>query len=234
MVINSKTRLLVISPHPDDEALGIAGLIGKCIKEKARVLIYYLCVGKSRQLVTGKTEENTRLKEIKNVANFSSAETKVEYVGDEFCRLDTIAQKELIEKIEDVIEDFKPTIAGIPSAGSYNQDHRAVYEASITALRPTPKEIRHFVSFVLEFYEPYLWGVTPPKNPNYYLDLSTRFKNGNLLDFKINFYKKHKTQVRKDPFPRSPQNLIRLAHVYGKEIGVEIAEAYHILRGEIW
>ena len=71
------------------------------------------------------------------------------------------------------------------------------------------------------------------KTPNAFLDLQEKYQKGNLLDFKINIYKCHKTQVRDDPFPRSPENLIRLAHIYGKEIGVDVAEAYHVLREEL-
>jgi LmbE family N-acetylglucosaminyl deacetylase len=82
MQITSKTRLLVISPHPDDEALGIGGLIGKVLKEKGKVLIYYLTVGDSRQLVTGQTDSKTRLKEIESVQKLTGADIKVEYVGE--------------------------------------------------------------------------------------------------------------------------------------------------------
>ena len=53
-----------------------------------------------------------------------------------------------------------------------------------------------------------------------------------ICDTKENL-EKIKTQVRKDPFPRSKENIERLAHIYGKEAGVNIAEPYHILRTEI-
>lgn len=234
MKIDNKTKLLVISPHPDDEALGVAGLIGKCKKEKAEVFILYICVGQSRQYTTNETNENNRLKEIKNVEKFAQVKSKVCYIGDEFCRLDTVAQKDIIEKIEDTIADQKPTIIAIPSSASYNQDHRAVFDASITALRPLPKNLRHFVPHVIEYFEPYIWSSRPHPQPNTYLDLGERYRKGTLLDFKINLYKCHETQVRQDPFPRSPENLMRLAHIYGKEIGVEIAEAYYMHRTELW
>lgn len=234
MKIDNNTKLLVISPHPDDEALGVGGLIGKCKKENAEVFIMYICVGKSRQYITKQTNENSRLQEIKNVEKFAKVKTSISYIGDEFCRLDTVAQKDLIEKIEDVIAQVKPTIIAIPSSSSYNQDHRAVYDACITALRPLPKKIRHFIPTVLEYFEPYIWTSRDEKKPNIFLDLGERYKKNTLLDFKINLYKCHETQVREDPFPRSPENLISLAHVYGKEIGVSVAEAYHVLRTELW
>ena len=233
MIINQNTRLLVISPHPDDEALGCGGLIGKCKREKAKVFVLYMSVGSSRQLVTSSTNEKARLREIEAVKNFAKIKTQVAFVGDEFCRLDTLPQKDLIEKIEDAIEDFKPNIIAIPSSSSFNQDHRAVFDACITALRPVPKTVRHFVVCVLEYFEPYLWTARQPKQPNMYLNLGEQYKKGNLLNFKINLYKCHKTQVRKNPFPRSPENLVHAAHLYGKEIGIDIAEAYHLIRGEL-
>lgn len=233
MQITDKTRLLVISPHPDDEALGIGGLIGKAIKENAKVYIYYMTAGDSRQLVTGSTNSKTRLSEIENVRKLTKAKIKVEYVGQEFCRLDTVAQKNIIEKVEDVVESFKPTIVGIPSLYSYNQDHRALHEACITALRPIPKTIRYFVPAILEYGEPYIWGVTPPPVQNIFLDLTQKYKGGSLFDFKIKLYKCHKTQVRNSVFARSPENLKHQAHVVGREIGIELAESYRVLRDEI-
>ena len=230
MKINPKTRLLVISPHPDDEAIGCGGLIGKCQKEKGKALIVYVCVGNSRQLVTGRTESPVRMKEIKAIEKFSGFKTKVFYVGKEFCRLDMVPQKNLIEKIEDIVEEFKPNIAAIPCPSSYNQDHRAVYDACITALRPTPAGVRNFVGDVLIYFEPYFWSNSVSGAPNAYLDLSEKIGDGNLLDFKLGLYECHKTQVRNEPFARSVENLKRWAHIYGKEIGVDIAEAYRSIR----
>jgi N-acetylglucosamine malate deacetylase 1 len=233
MRINNKTRLLVISPHPDDEAIGCGGLIAKCKKEKAEVWIVYGSVGDSRQLVTKKTQSNTRLAEIKNIEKLSGFKTKILYIGKEFCRMDMIPQKDMIEKIEDVIEEFTPNLVAIPCQSSYNQDHRAVYEACITALRPTPLNVRHYVENVLVYYEPYFWANSDLKMPNTYLDLSEKIGKGSLLDFKIKLYQCHKTQVRKEPFPRSVENLRRWAHIYGKEAGIDMAEAYNLIRLKI-
>lgn len=233
MEISKKTRLLVVAPHPDDEALGCGGLIGKVKKAGGKVCVLYISVGTNRQLVTTRTKEETRLKEIEDVKKYGGIEVKISYVGEEFCRLDTVAQKDICEHIEDTVDDFKPTIVALPTSTSYNQDHRAVYEAGITALRPVPRSVRYLVPHIMEYFEPYFWALTQQKSPNLYLDLSEKYKGGTLLDFKIRLYKCHATQVRQDPFPRSPENLERQAHLWGKEIGVNIAEAYCVLRSEL-
>jgi LmbE family N-acetylglucosaminyl deacetylase len=230
MRINRNTRLLVVAPHPDDEADGVGGLIGKVKKEKGKTLIVYMGVGDSRQLVTGKTRGTDRLNEIKAVKNFTGAEVKVMYVQQDHVKLDAIPQKDMVEKLDDLLERFKPTIVAVPASSSYNQDHRATFDACMAALRPTPRKARHFVENVLEYFEPYFWISRLPRVPNAYLDLGERFGKGNLLDFKMGLYRCHATQVREDPFPRSVENMERLAHIYGKEIGVHLAEAYYVLR----
>lgn len=230
MVINHSTRLLVVSPHPDDEAVGVGGLIGKVKKEKGEIMILYMGVGDSRQFVTGTTQGSVRLQEVERVKKFVEAATKVMYVQKDHVRLDAVPQKDMVENIDDVIDGFKPNMVAIPTSSSYNQDHRATFDACMSALRPMPKSTRHCVDHVLEYFEPYFWSSRPQKEPNAYLDLSEKFGDGNLFNFKIELYKCHTSQVREDPSPRSIENLERLAHVYGKEIGVQMAEAYHVLR----
>ncbi len=221
---------MVIAPHPDDEADGVGGLIGKVKKEKGDIFILYMGVGDSRQLVTGQTRGSDRLEEIEAAKKFTGAEVKVMYTRKDHVCLDAIPQKEIVEQLDDIFESFKPNIVAIPASSSYNQDHRATHDACMAALRPAPRTARHYVNNVLEYFEPYFWGSRPQKTPNAYLDLGEKFGEGNLFDFKAGLYKCHATQVRKDPFPRSLQNLERLAHIYGKEAGVELAEAYHVLR----
>ena len=230
MTINNKTRLLVVSPHADDEAIGTGGLIGKVKKEGGGVFVVYMGVGDSRQLVTGKTCGCDRLAEIEAAQKFAGIHTHVMYVQKDHVTLDTVPQKEMVEKLDDIIEDFQPNIMAVPASSSYNQDHRATFEVCMAALRPTPREMRHYVDHVLEYFEPYYWGARLMKTPNAYLDLAQPHGEGNLLDFKLALYECHATQVREEPFARSVQNLERWAHIYGKEAGVQLAEAYHVLR----
>lgn len=221
MFFNGK-KILIISPHPDDEIISCGGLIDRCKKEGAEVFVFYICVGKTRQLVTGSTNENIRMDEAANVAKFCNFNYKFLFVGDQFVRLDTVAQKDIVDPIEDTIQEFKPDIVCIPYKDSYNQDHRAVFTACITALRPVPKNIRHMPQMVLEYDEPYIWSVSENAfKPNFFVELTEE-----NLQNKISAMKLHATQDRPDPFPRSVENLSRWAEIRGKEIGTHAAEGF--------
>lgn len=214
-------RILIISPHPDDEAIGCGGLLSKAKRDGATVFVLYMCVGSTRQLVTGSTNPDTRMKETKNVAKFCGFDYRFVYVGEQFLRLDMVPQKELIDHIEDKISDFKPDIVCIPSGNSYDQDHRVVFTACITAMRPVPATVRKMPSLVLEYEEPYVWSIGSPEKPNFYIELTEKDAKNKEKAMSL-----HATQHRKDPFPRSGENLIRWLEIRGKEIGSFYAEAY--------
>ncbi len=219
-------KVLIISPHPDDEVISCGGLLDRCKKEGAEVFVFYICVGKTRQLLTGSTNENIRMQETENVAKFCNFKYKFLFVGDEFARLDKVVQKDMVDPIEDKIQEFKPDIVCIPYRDSYNQDHRAVFTACMTALRPVPRSVRHMPQVVLEFDEPYSWSVSDNAfKPNFFVELTEE-----TIKNKISAMKLHATQDRPDPFARSGENLRRWAEIRGKEIGTHAAEGFKCLR----
>ncbi|MBI3103845.1 hypothetical protein HYZ05_02810 [Candidatus Daviesbacteria bacterium] len=187
----------------------------------------YGSIGSSRQLVTGKTNSASRLDEAKKASKYGGFEYSIMFQGEEFMKLDSVPQKRLIENIEDKIEAFEPDIICIPFRDSFDQDHRALFSASITALRPIPKNLRHQPKIILEAEEPYSWTNRDGFKPNFYFDISEIFKE------KIELLKCHETQLREDPFPRSPQNLERMAGIRGTEIGVKYAEGYNLLKASL-
>lgn len=220
-------KILIISPHPDDEAICCGGLIMIAKKEGASVFVQYIAVGTSRQFSIGKTTAQERLPEIKKAAKFGNFTYGISFQGDQFMRLDSLPKKEIIEQIEDINQQWQPDIVCVPFRYSFDQDHRAVSLACITAFRPLPKNLRHQPKIILEYEEPYAWTTGAPFEPNFYFNISTAFKE------KISLLKCHETQVRNDPFPRSPENLERLAGLRGCEISVKYAEAYRLLKGQL-
>lgn len=232
MRLRDQNTILIVAPHPDDEAIGCGGLIATARESngvsRARVVVSYLCVGPSpRQLVTGHTPTATRLEEIEQAAKLGGFEYRILYRNEQL-QLDAIPQVKLIDAIEDLIAEVEPEVICLPFGDSYNQDHRAAFTAGVAALRPVPQAVRHLVPWVLEYEEPYSWGVGEKFQPNFYLPLSEVQLKG-----KLDLLACHQSQVRADPFPRSSQNLTRLAWLRGAEIGVEAAESYRVLRGVV-
>lgn len=220
-------NILIIAPHPDDESICCGGLIMLAKKEKASVHVLFMAIGYSRQFLTGKTNATERIAELKKAAKYGNFTHELAFKGKAFMRMDAMPQKELIENIENTTQKYKPDIICIPSRESFDQDHRAVAEACITSFRPLPKSLRHQAKMILETEEPYSWGKKISFVPNFYFDIS------DIFDEKITLLKCHASQLRTDPFPRSPENLRRLAGLRGSEISTTYAEAYSVLRGQL-
>lgn len=217
-------KILIVSSHPDDEAICSGGLIMKAKKEDGDVFVLYVSTGKSRQFTNGETKEDDRINEAIKASDYGNFGYKIALRGTS-TKLDQMLQKVIIEEIENIVQDFKPEIVVIPYRNSYAQDHRAVAEASISALRPMPHNLHHQPKMILEIEEATRWPVA--SNPNFYVDIS------DVMDEKIELYKCHKTQIVEHPHPRSFENLRRLAGLRGSEIGVKYAEAYNLLRGQL-
>jgi LmbE family N-acetylglucosaminyl deacetylase len=217
-------KILIIAPHPDDEAICCGGLIMKAKKLKDKVFVLYMSTGGSRQFTNGETREVDRLKEALAASEYGDFLYKIAFKGTA-TKVDTIPQKELIEFIENEVTDFKPDIVVVPFKDSYAQDHRAVAEAAISAFRPMPSKLHPQPKMILEYEEATRWPVA--FNPNFYVDIS------DVMEEKIGLYKCHATQFVEDPHPRSYENLRRIAGVRGTEIGVKYAEGYNLLRGQL-
>jgi len=219
-------KIFIVSPHPDDEAICCGGLIMLAKQKKVSVFVLYISIGKSRQFLTGQTNSNERIKEIIKASKFGNFNYKIAYKGKAFMRMDQVPQKDLIEVIEDTLETYKPDIICIPNRFSFDQDHRAISLACITALRPLPDNLLHQPTIILECEEPYSWTTQSLFRPNWYFDITK------VMEEKLLLLQCHKTQIRKDPFPRSPENLKRLAGIRGCEISTTYAESYNLLRGK--
>ncbi len=219
-------RLLILAPHPDDEAISCGGLIAFAQDRGWEVHVLVMAVGECRQLVTGKTEPGLRLAELEAAAAEGGYRAEVRFVGDAFMRMDSRPRKEVSDTIEDAVQALRPDIVVIPPASSYDQDHRAVAEAALTALRPRPANLHHVVRTVLEADEPYWWRLDGNRpTPTLFLPLTPE-----QFERKCQLVRCHGSQDRPDPFGRSTENLRRYAEIYGVEIGGGLAEAYRVIR----
>lgn len=203
-------KTLIFSPHLDDEILGCF----TCISNETHIV--YCGSDESRitnNWVKKRPNIEQRLNELKSVQ---------ENLGFEYTILDNRVNEyqvyDLIHQFERSINVHKPNEVYIP-VPSYNQDHRAVYEAALTALRP--HDINHFVKnvFIYEQVQD-LW------NHNYHVFNPTHFKPLDIKK-KIAAYNLYKSQVRSF---RSPEMITSLASIRGTQSNLQFAEAFEVIR----
>jgi len=203
-------KKVIISPHIDDETLGCGGIIDK------DTFIVECGVDENRNIPGwGLVSRYTRLEEIEKVCKLSGAS----YICLDH-KVNQYDLHEIIGDIEKIINEHKPIEIYLPHP-SYNQDHRQVYEAALTALRP--HDINFMVKRVLVYEQPHVfmwdWNYSEFK-PNYFVEIN--------IDFKIKLYEEGlPSQVRNF---RDSNMLKALALLRGKQSGYEYAESYQILR----
>jgi LmbE family N-acetylglucosaminyl deacetylase len=199
-------KKLVIAPHIDDEVLGLGGLLD----EKTHIL--HLGCAAEQNHGNSVVSRHQRLLEWNAVVNLTKCtHTLLDNPVNNYATCD------LISPIEQSINSFEPDICFIPNT-SYNQDHKAAYEASIIALRP--HDLNHSVSTVFIYYQPQdLWCPQRPVNPDTFFSIS--------IDDHINLYLLLRSQVR---HYRSPELIKSQLAVYGGTVGFDYALAFKTLR----
>ncbi len=204
-------KILIISPHMDDEVLACSSFL---LDESLNISIFY--VTHSHAFIDEVTLNNEN-EELRDKCYFFKI---VDWRLNNFLnKLDTIPQQELINKFTKAINTACYDTIVIPNA-SYNQDHRAVYEAALTAVRP--HDTNHFVRKVLLFEEPESFGTLRHGQrfyPNYFRPIN--------IDKKIDLIKTYKSQLRDH---RSLDFIRSIAKLRGEQTCVPYAEAFDILR----
>lgn len=199
-------KKLIIAPHADDDVLGCGGILDETCH-----IIY---CGLDESGIPDRPSKNLRMEEIHAVQ---------EITNHTFDILDNLVNRyseyELIAQIEKIINSDKPDEVYVCHP-SYNQDHRAVYDATMVALRPHDKN--HFVKRVLLYEQPqvYFWNTTGREfNAHYFVKID--------IEKKIKVYETMKSQVRSF---RSPEHLKANAKLRGGQSNCEYAEAFEIIR----
>jgi len=189
---------LVLSPHIDDEVLGCHSFLAPGTK------VCYFGV-EDRPTVSAKE----RLRELKRVARDRGFTWELLNFT-----VNSYRCSELISPIERAINQNRPFRILIPYP-SYNQDHRAVYEAALTALRPHDRN--WFVPVVLVYEEVHVvvWPRGVLMEPNYFVPLE--------LEQKLRTYRLYRSQVRGH---RAPDLVAALARLRGAQANLPYAEAF--------
>lgn len=221
------SKILVVSPHPDDETLGCGGTILK--HRHMRDKTYWLIMtnmsineGYDKKQVIG------RQKEINNIANKYGFQDvfKLDFPTT---KLDVIPKKQIIEKVSNIIDKVKPNIVYLANRNDVHSDHKITFDSVISALKtfrcPCIKKVLMYEIISETEFSPALHSNA--FIPNSFSDISK------YLEKKISIMKIYKNEIGEHPFPRNIENLKALATFRGATAGVRYAEAFMVLK-EIW
>jgi len=216
-------KVLVISAHTDDEALGCSGTIAKHIDQGNEVHLLFMTNGVGSRDLIG-NEIHNRLASAKNAAQIMQV-TSFENFNFPDNKMDTVPLLEIVKKIEFRIELLQPEIIFTHHLGDLNIDHQITHNAVLTACRPRPdfcvKEIYAFE--VLSSTEWQAPGVEP-FSPNVFEDIT------DYIEIKKQVLDIYSEEMHSPPHTRSIENAIRLNLFRGNSIGINYAEAFVLIR----
>lgn len=222
------SSVLVIAPHADDEVLGCGGLMAKLARNGTRVHVMYCAVDGFHHY--GLEEDTTyaqRVAEIDDVAELFGCTYEILY-GDKGLieKLDTVPRRDMVDAFEAAMNLHLPDLLLVNGGVDYDQDHVAVFQAAFAAARPiAPQFGKHLVPHVLTYEMAKLnWSAEPLPRCTAYIDITEQ------IEMKRESVRRYPSQLRPSPHIRSLEAVTALASVRGKEIGVEYAEAFSILR----
>ncbi len=215
-------KVMIISPHPDDETLGGGGSILK-LKDLGNK-IYWLNITDvevggeySKEFIE---RRNIQIDNIRNYYRFN------EFINLKFppADLNDCIKGELIQVIGNAFDKIKPDCIILPDYNDAHSDHKYVFEAAYACSKIFR---RNYIKRILtmEIISETNFGMPyNPFRPNLYIDIS------DYIDKKIEALKIYDSELGVLPFPRSIDAVKAQAIIRGTEAGVLYAEAFRVIK----
>lgn len=207
-------KILVISPHADDEVLGCGGYLLHQVADGAKVRIIIGTIGGKDK----RQDFKTRLAEFNSVLQLLCADGRFLYKNHDAI-LDEVSSFDLTTKLDGEIDEFRPDEIFV-NVNSRHQDHIKMYHCAKASLR-----LREgYAPKMVAFYEyPFTSdGLDVPAGGKCYHDIS------DVIDEKIKLFELYKTQIRQVPSPLNAHGVKTLASMRGMECGKHYAELFYI------
>jgi LmbE family N-acetylglucosaminyl deacetylase len=149
---SNASRIIVFSPHPDDDALACGGTVALKTRQGSQIFIAYMTDGRhSLSRVLGITD-NPAPKEVRDVrqAEATAAARALSIPHDNLTFLDfedgTLRRhvKEATKEVKAILESIAPTEIYYPSRRDWHPDHRATNIVVTSAVRQDHVQTRQF------------------------------------------------------------------------------------------
>lgn len=215
-------KIMVISPHPDDETLGAGGSILK-LKDLGNE-IYWLNITDVE--IGGQYDVDfveKRKSQIAGIREYFGFEGFIN-LGFAPTELNDSIKGELINSIGEAFERIKPNCVILPDYNDAHSDHKYVFEAAYACSKIFRRSYIKRILTMEIFSETNFGMPCDPFRPNLYIDITDYF------DRKIEALNIYDTELGDLPFPRSKDAIKAQAIIRGTEAGVLFAEAFRVIK----
>ena len=216
-------KILILSPHADDEILGCGGFISKYSKLNYQINVLVLTNANKGAPEIYPPETIKSLRNEAKTANNLIGTHKLIFENLPAINLNNYPVYKISNIIDKYIAKINPEIVFIPSKNDIHDDHKIIFKAAKVSMRPNrEKNLKKILSYeVLSETE---WNEDGKSFiPNYFIKLSKSDINN-----KVKAFLKYKSQVKKFPHPRSKEAIINLSRVRGGQAFTEYAEGYNV------
>ena len=221
-------NVLIVAAHPDDELLGVGGTVCRLANEGVCVRAVILAEGLTSRGDKRTDTDRSELEEIQRDARAAVAE--VGYTSIDFCgfpdnRMDEVDLLDIIKVVSNFVEKYHPDTIFTHHHGDLNIDHQRTCEAVLTACRPVGDYcVERIYAFETPSSTEWDYRYNEPFCPNVFFDVT------DTLEAKIKGMACYRTESAVYPHPRSPEALRALGRYRGSNVGMEMAEAFELLR----
>jgi LmbE family N-acetylglucosaminyl deacetylase len=218
-------RVLVIAPHPDDETLGCGGTLLKHIA--AGDSVSWVIVTKAYEPRWAATVIARREQQIEQVSAAYGFAKRFR-LSFPAARLDSVPLEEVMAALNQIVTELRPDWIYTVHAGDVHSDHRAVYEATIAAVKSF-NSANKGVSRLLSYETISSTDAAPPAPatvflPHVYCDITP------FLERKLEIMALYEGEVHPYPLPRALESIRALARFRGATVATEYAESFMLLR----
>ena len=230
LVGSGRARLLVVAAHADDDALGAGGTIARRGRRGAAVHVV-VCSHSvlSRGLeadVAEHVKAQRRAAAQKAASRLGASLTLLDLPDNAF---ESVPLLELVQSLEAVVADFRPTAVLSHSAADLSRDHELVSRAALTVARPIPGRPIALLAFEIRSATDWTVGTGRARsNPR----CGSRSTNGRGERSSSSSTSTRTSCVRVRTRDRSKAST-RSARYRGTQVGVERAEAFALLRAVV-
>ncbi len=218
-----KKKILILSPHADDEILGCGGFISKYSKKNYSINVLILTNANKGAPEIFSSQNIKKIRNESRLANNFIGTKKLFFEDLPALTLSNYPVYKIANIIDKYMKKINPEVTLIPSPNDIHDDHKIIFKASKVSMRFNKKSnLKKILSYeVLSETE---WNEDEKSfNPNYFVSLDK-----SDLDNKVMAFLKYKSQVKKIPHPRSKEGIINLSKVRGSQVFMKYAEAFKV------